>query len=233
MGLGDQLLAAGKAKLRHRETGEKIAIGDGDRVIWCPLYDHNPYLSRDPVDEWVIDYPGHRGYFTGKNPYVWNYDYRAEPAEVFLTDEELDFDYGDYVLVESNFKHGSSKAKQWARWQEVVDSVDYQFIQPSYGPGVLDGVTPRATTIRQAAALMKKAKAYLGPDGCLHHLAAAFQTPSVVVFGAFAPPEVTGYSYQNIFSAGATGEMKDSPEMRGLLEQIKPGDVARALEELL
>ena len=46
---------------------------------------------------------------------------------------------------------------------------------------------------RQALGVLKAAKLYVGPEGGMHHGAAAVSTPAVVLFGGFIPPQVTGY----------------------------------------
>lgn len=233
MGLGDQLLAAGKAKLLYRETGRPVSIGDGTNVLWCSWYDHNPYLSRKPNGNWVIDYPGHRGYYLSdtEERWLWNYAYRAEPAEIFFTEAEQAFtdQLDDFILIEPNLKGGASPAKRWRGWQELVNLVHAPFVQPAGGIR-LSGVDTVKTSLRQIACWMKAARAYVGPDGALHHLAAALGTPAVVIFGAFAPPEVTGYPCQTIFSAGMPwGDRQDTERSRAAMDSIKPLSVAEAL----
>lgn len=184
--------------------------------------------------EWVIDYAGHRGYQEGEEPerWHWNYNYRAEPAEIFWADDEVVVP-GDYVVIEPHIKGGASPAKQWPYYQAVVDALpEIEFRQPHYGRPTLRGVKPVSTNLRQAALLMAGARACLLPDGCLHHLAAAVGTPGVVIFGGFAPKEVLGYPIHRNFGDGALGFRKDRRESRAAMEAIRPEMVIEELKEI-
>lgn len=235
MGFGDQLLAAGQAKLIHRATGQKVAIGRRPKVSWSVFYENNPYLSENGRGcEWLIDYPGHRGYIIEKTAdrFIWNHDYKAEPAEIFFGPDEV-VTQGDYVVIESNVKGGASPGKSYPHFQSVVDLVDVEFRQPSYGLPTLRGVTPVQTTLRSVAMLIAGARAYVGPDGCLHHLAAALGKPAVVIFGGFAPPDVLGYDFHTNLGEGGMGYRFEHGFSRAAMGKIRPETVAEALRELL
>lgn len=238
MGFGDQLLAAGQAKLLHRKTGKKIAIGrPRDKVYWSAFYEHNPYLVRNPKGDfvWLENYPGHRGYFLRKDSekWYWNYDYRAEPAEIFWGKDEV-VTPGDYVVVEPHTKGGASPAKKWPYYQAVVDLMrDVEFRQPDYGLPILRNVKPIKTTLRQAALLIAGARAVLLPDGCLQHVSAAVGTPGVVIFGGFAPKEVLGYPIHTTLGDGAYGYREDCEASRDAMEKIRPETVAGALRAVI
>ncbi|WP_411829488.1 glycosyltransferase family 9 protein [Paraburkholderia aspalathi] len=61
-------------------------------------------------------------------------------------------------------------------------------------------------TFRQACALLARARAYLGPEGGLHHACAALRVPAVVIFGGYVSPSVTGYHHHiNLFSGSGLG----------------------------
>lgn len=135
-------MSAGRAKLRHRETGKRIAIGDGVNLRWVPFFQNNPYIVQpgEPLTgaEWIVDYPGHRPYInyyatkilaqqkpgrlTRRNRYgvrwVWDLDHRPEPAEFFLAqDEKSRFDVlragKSYVIIEPHVKAKAPPAKCW------------------------------------------------------------------------------------------------------------------------
>lgn len=237
MGFGDELLAAGQAKLLHRKTGKKIAIGRPNKVYWSVFYEHNPYLVSVPKGNciWLENYPGHRGYFSKKdaNRYWWNLDYRAEPAEIFFGPDEP-VTPGDYVVIECHNKAAASPGKRYPYWQRVVDLMPgIEFRQPVYGQPPLNGVKPIRTSLRSVAQLIAGARAYVGPDGCLHHLAAALGKPAVVVFGGFAPKEALGYSFHRNFGEGAMGYRNDCEYNREAMERIAPESLAEALREIL
>jgi ADP-heptose:LPS heptosyltransferase len=197
MGIGDQLLAAGRAKLLYKATQQPVAIGDGKNVIWCPLYDHNPYLSKEPCEHWIVDYPGHRPYLGDytKLKRNWIMDHRAEPCQIFWGPGE-EAKTGTYAVVEPNIKNGAPLAKQWPRerFQEVVNQTPITWIQFATGPP-LSGVNRVTTTLREAAQWIAGAQFVLTNEGAIHHIAAAFHTPAVVLFNSFIPPQVTGYEF--------------------------------------
>jgi ADP-heptose:LPS heptosyltransferase len=201
-----------------------------------PVLEHNPYILQRPESgcEWLKDYTGHRPYQSGETPeqWLWNYDYRAEPAEIFWGPDER-VEPGNYVVIEPHIKGGASPAKQWKHYQAVVDGLPaIEFRQPQYGRPILRGAKPVGTNLRQAALLLAGARAVLLPDGFLHHLAAAVGTPGVVIFGGFAPKEVMGYPIHTNLGEGAFGYRKDRRESRAAMEAITPEQVIRALKEI-
>lgn len=232
MGYGDSLLAAGQAKLKFRQWREPISIGDGQNVHWFDLFDEIPYLSREPA-RWLIDYPKCRGYFTEftDERITWNLDYRAEPAEIADDTRRESF-----VLIEPHTKAGSAPGKRWPfeRWQAVIDQLGCRFIQPDYGLRRLEGIEHERTSIRSVLGLMRRASLYVGSEGFLSHLAAATNTPAVVLFGSFSPPKVLGYDFHtNIAHGEATGLRKATPDaMRGILETTVD-EVVQAVEDSL
>lgn len=230
MGLGDYLLAAGQAKLLHRRTGRKVSVGNGKKVDWFPLYERIPYLSREPA-EWLVDYQGHRQYIAQLDDerYTWNLEYKAEPAEL-----EIKWKHGDYIVIEPNIKDGAPPGKQWHGFQEVVNRLDVPFVQPSYGQPLLRGVSPAKTMIQDIPELIANARCCLLPDGFLHHVAAATETPSVVIWGGFAPPEVLGYEFhENVSYGPALGHRKATKEVMEAMKNITVDQVIERLERLL
>jgi ADP-heptose:LPS heptosyltransferase len=62
---------------------------------------------------------------------------------------------------------------------------------------MLEGVEFIETpTLRHAAAIVARARAVVVPEGGLHHTAAVFNVPAVVIYGGFISPAVTGYAGQ-------------------------------------
>ena len=234
MGLGDDLLAAGQAKL----LGRTVKIGDGN-TVWRgnPLFDYIPYLSPD-ADEWFIDYGGNRGYIKtidrkrervlvdGKCVKVkmsdkirYNMDYRAEPAIIELEPIE-----NDYVIIEPHTKPGAPPGKQWNHFDKVKDcGIRFlQFNSDSFGCEHMN------TTIVEAARWMAGSRGYFGPEGFLSHLAAAFGKPAVVLFGAYTPPQVTGYDFHTNISRDVPEELGHQQKF-GAMDTITPEEVLEAL----
>jgi len=221
MGYGDQLLASGQAKLLHRKTGKKVQIiGKHGRREWMPLYNNVPYLGKGIR---LYDYGGNRAYYkkNEQGRVIFNYDYKAEPATVIA-----DAINTDYIIIEPNIKPGAPPAKKWHWYQEVVDAFPAEYLQ--FNKQSLKGVDTVKTDLKQAAAYMKGARAYIGTEGFLHHLAAAVGTPAVVVIGAYSPAEVIGYANHINITVDDPDELGHR-KRSGAMERIKPDTVIEAL----
>lgn len=191
-----------------------LVIGRSNTPQWpAEIFDHNPKIARDVrlrKVQVLRNGPGMRPYIVGKTDarWVWRMGTVKTPGEMFLTATERAFaePYRGAVLIEPHTKVADgNKAWIWERWQEVVDRSGVRFVQ--VGPHEtkwLRGVEQVPTTFRLAAAVLSVAKAYVGPEGALHHAAAAFGVPAIVLWSEFISPDVTGYASQrNIRHAGA------------------------------
>jgi len=100
---------------------------------------------------------------------------------------------------------------------------------------ILPGVEGVATTFRQAAAIMSVASGFVGTEGALHHAAAAFGTPAVVLWSEFVSPEFTGYETQkNVrHASGACGSRVPCVGCKLSMEQISVEEVVQSLAEVL
>lgn len=226
MGYGDELMGSGIAR-GAAARGKRIAFGDTHRIYWRHPHAHeifqgNPNVAppgseRTSDIEWVRHYSGHRLYARpGGGRWIWDYNFRAIPGEVFLTPEERAFAArlpAGLVLIEPKVKP-SAPNKQWPhqRYAQLAFELvkrGYRVAQPfsaSVRPlskGVL--VLP-PTTFRQALAILERCILYVGPEGGLHHGAAAVGLPAVVIFGGFISPKLTGYSsHVNLAEGEACG----------------------------
>ena len=235
MGLGDFVLAAGQAKLIHQETGKRVAIGNGNDIQQHDLYGYVPYLCNPKKYrggfEWILDWVGHRDYISHKDRdedgtkiLRFNYKYKAEPAII-----DVEPFPNDYIIIEPNVKPAAPPGKQWHHYQQVVDAFPGEkFLQ--FNLPTLSGVEAVKTSVLEAAQWMAGCRAYVGTEGFLHHLAAAFGKPAVVLFGAYAPPEVLGYDFhKNITEPDETelGHFRRT----GAMDRIPPGRVIDAMRE--
>lgn len=225
MGLGDNLMATGMAR-GAAARGKRIAFGDGLRIIWDKhspaIFRDNPNVARPGTDrrapgvEWIRFHTGHRVYNRKVGDrWIWNYDFKPAPGELFFSAAERAFATrfpAGFVLIEPNVPQFKSAApnKTWAlaRYQEVANRLGaqgYMVKQFHYAGGErlvgVEGIT--APTFRHALAVMARARLYVGPEGGLHHGAAAVGIRGVVLFGAFVPPEVTGYDTHINLTGGA------------------------------
>jgi hypothetical protein len=223
MGLGDEILAAGQAKL----LGRPVKIGDGEKHIRNPLYDYIPYISMD--GEWFIDHGGNRGYFheckalPDGERLIFNMDYKAEPAQIDLTPVE-----NEYIIIEPNIKPSAPPGKKWPYYDVVVDRCDYPFLQFNSNSLGVDHIN---TSVVDAARWIAGCKCYIGTEGFLHHLAAAFNKPAVVLFGAFSHPEVTGYDFHTNIWRDVPKELGHRNMKGTAMETITPEEVIEALHD--
>lgn len=224
MGFGDELMGAGLAKGAFR-SGRLTALGDGHKIIWhrnaYEIFKGNPNVAPPgyertgkPLD-WIIHYPGKRAYCRlDRGKWTWNPGFKAIAGELFLTDEEREWaaSYGDAdVIIEPNVKQRAPN-KQWPveRYQSVANrlaKLGMDVAQFDTGPNKLNGVRLiRTPSFRHACAALERSMLYIGPEGGLHHAAAALGVRAVVIFGGFISPQVTGYdTHNNLFTGTDLG----------------------------
>ena len=232
-----------------KSRGTRIAFGDGRHIIWAQhaheIYTNNPNVAR-PGDErasdleWIRFHPGHRVYNridSNKRHWVWNNKFRAQPGEIFLSSNEQRFAEAvnpGFILIEPNVPMHKLCAvnKTWAlqNYQAVVDALverGHRVVQLEYF-GMrwrLDRVQLVATpTIRSALAVLSRAVLYVGPEGGMHHAAAAFDLPAVVLFGGFASPHVLGYQWHINLTGGveACGSLRQCEHCANAMKAIRP-----------
>lgn len=257
MGYGDNLMATGLAR-GAKARGKRIAFGDGSSIIWdqhsAAIFQGNPNIAAPGSEgssdlEWIPFYKGNRIYNKHdhlRDRWLWNYSFRPTPGEVFFTEKELNFAklYGKgFVVIEPlvpDFK-GCAPNKSWPlnRYVNVVQMLrarGYKVVQFSYRNKAISGAEGIFTpTFRHALAVLRNARLYIGPEGGLHHGAAAVGIPAVVIFGGFIPPQVTGYDFHRNLTGGARacGSLSKCEHCKQALENIRSKEVYRAAKEIL
>lgn len=258
MGIGDNLLASGMAR-GAAKRGKRIAFGNGRKIIWDQysemIFRGNPNIAPPGEEqrgrvEWIPFYKGHRIYNEqGPGKWVWNYEFRPVPGEVFLSPHEKQFAAGfgkGFVVVEPNVPAWKSVApnKQWPveRYDQVADrlrAAGYGVVQFAHEKGrghSIAGARRIATPdFRYALAVLERSVLYIGAEGGLHHGAAAMGKPAVVLFGGFIPHQVTGYDTHTNLTGGAEacGSLKACAHCRAAMESITVDEVfAAALAHL-
>jgi hypothetical protein len=257
MGLGDQLIGTGLAR-GARARGKRIAFGDGKRIAWYynseTIFRGNPNIAAPGSEhgrrdlEWIPFYKGSRLYNRHdrvKNRWIWNMDFRCKPGELFFSeDEKAKGDaYGtDFIVIEPTVPSQKSCApnKDWGRenYQAVADrlrSEGGRLVQLVHGGSgrPLNGVQPIATSsFRDALAVLANASLYIGPEGGLHHGAAAVGIAAVVLFGGFIPPAVTGYDTHINLTGGADacGNINPCSHCRAAMKAISVNEVFSAAQ---
>lgn len=258
MGLGDNLMASGFAK-GAKARGKRIAFGDRHRVIWDHHSDlilrGNPNVVR-PSDprmfdwEWIPFHRGNRLYnVAGKDRWIWNYEFRPIPGEVFLTEEEKAFSWytgtAGYIVIEPNVPAFKTVAanKRWnfARFEEVarqLKGAGFDVVQLLYRGA--DNRLSAARHIhtpdfRRALSVLSRASLVITHEGGMHHGAAAMGKPAVVLYGGFIPPQVTGYEGHINLTGGAEacGLWKTCKHCRDAMERISIDEVVASAMKLM
>lgn len=238
-----------------RDRGRRIAFGDGDSIKWHPhareVFRNNPNVA-PPGDEgasdleWIAHYAGRRLYNAIEQPkdrWLWNMDFRPTPGEMFFDAEEVAFGekHGSgFIVIEPNLPYFKSIAinKQWApqKYEKIAynlfrDGRDVrQFVYPGIRNRLRVARHVKTPSFRHALAVLARAALYIGPEGGMHHGAAAVGVPAVVIFGGCCSPQVTGYPNHTNLTGGAEacGMKVRCRHCRDAMERISVGEVWNA-----
>jgi len=257
VGLGDQLLGSGMAR-GAASRGRKVAFGDRKKIIWdknsLEIFRGNPNIARPGAErdanvQWVEFYKGHRLYNRqDRDRWIWNMEFTPTPGEVFFDRTEIKNGrrYGEhFVLIEPGVPVWKSAAanKDWGRanYQKVAERLrkeGFRVAQFRFDRGAepLTGVDVfRTLNFRDALAIMSHAALYIGPEGGLHHGAAAVGINAVVLFGGFIPPSVTGYANHANLTGGAEacGSLRPCKHCKDAMARIGVDEVLSAANERL
>lgn len=219
MGWGDELMGSGLARAAAAR-GKRAAFGDGRQIRWSEearqIYWLNPDVASPgeegaPDLEWIRYYKGHRIYGTHQSGiWTWNRAWSAIPGRVVFSEEEIEKAQrfpADAVLIEPSVKAVyPNKAWPVENFVDVARRLrnrGHRVVQFDHGSRVIDGIqTIRTNSFRDAIAMMRRATLYIGPEGGLHHGAAAIDAKAVVIFGGYIHPRTTGYAtHINFFGA--------------------------------
>lgn len=246
-GYGDELMATSLVR-GAAARGKRIALGDGRRILWGPysaeIFKNNPNVAppgseRAKDVEWLQYYKGRRIYNVGRGDHwVWNYDFKPKPGEIFLDPEEIEFAQTvepGFIVIEPNvpWKKAQATNKDWgfARYQAVADRLmqaGHVVAQFAVGRDRLSAARTITTpSFRHSMAVLQRAALVICPEGGLHHAAAAMGTPAIVLFGGFIPPEATGYAMHTNLTGGAKacGKIAPCAHCRAAMDAITVDDV--------
>lgn len=174
--------------------------------------------------------------------YIWNTAYKASPAEIVFTDAELELvdswqQRGPFVVVEPFIKESAPTSKQFPieKMKEIVKTLSEEVsvfqISPMNRPSLYDGIARiNARSFRETLAYMRASSLYIGPEGGLHHGAAAVGTRAVVLFGGYIPPSVTGYDFHINLTGGTSrfcGVKHNCRHCASAFSNIRPADVIK------
>lgn len=146
--------------------------------------------------------------------YVFALDYRATPAPIVLTEQEQviaqKWSQRKFVLIEPTIKKGASPSKRWpferyaAVAQALSEEIEVFQVGARGSPRIEHARRLETSSFRGVLPYLKAARLYIGPEGGLHHAAAAMGARAVVLFGGYTPPAVTGYDFHVNLTGGAT-----------------------------
>lgn len=265
MGYGDEIIASGMAKgakARGKRIafgdGNKIDWHPfAHQIFWGNPNVAPPGSERDPDIEWIANYRGSRPYNRNANNTHWEYvpGMVKTPGEIFFKPEETEWAARQalrlnkrFVLIEPSVPHFKRMGinKQWpVKYYRTLAKVlresgyePIQFVyQPPFGPSQDLPETTHFNTpsFRHSLALMKLAQFYVGPEGGMHHGAAAVGTPAVVIFGGYISPDITGYPHHyNHFTGGkACGKFEPCEHCATALASITVDQVFESCTQLM
>lgn len=260
MGAGDDIIATGLAR-GLKEKGKRAAFGDGRKILWGPfseaMFAHNPNIARPGSEgakdlEWIAHYKGARKYNKLVNgAWTWNYDFKVTPGEFFFSDGEkrsaeyLRESLNGFVVVEPNVEWHKSVAgnKDWGedKYRELTKKLQshgapiVQFIHKNSKRRLRGVTTIECHSFREAIAMLAMARLYVGPEGGMHHAAAAVGIKAVVIMGGFIPPAVIGYDDHINLTGGATacGSIKPCQHCQEAMKNISVDSVYSSAMGLL
>jgi len=248
MGWGDELMAAGEVQAKAAGRNIKVAIKDvSGNVRWHDAWENHPLIARpgEAYQDSITNGPGARTYTNGVHAgrWVWR-RYTPIPADIYFSEKEKKFADSiepGHVVIEPNLKVKSASVNRdwgWDKWQALVNrmpKVKWMQLGPA-GTATLHRVKFIQTdTPRLMAAALSKAKAFVGPEGGLHHTAAALRVPGVVIHGHFNSARVTGYPGMVHLSTEelGCGSQFFCQACRDAMDAITPEMVAGHLREIL
>lgn len=249
MGIGDEIMVSGEVRARAGTTARRFAIlNRQDEHRFHEVWERNPRIAKpgEPHDEKLKICGHHR-------PYIERYDatrffwreYAPPRGEFYFNEPEKEFGRrsAGRVILEPHIKPGASVNKDWGwmRWNSLARLLLQRGMRVTQlGPPhtrLLVGAELVVTaTFRQAAAVVAGARVVVGPDGALHHAAAALGIPAVVIRGGFIGPRVTGYAGQVNFFAGdelGCGMRLPCEHCAQAMAAITPEQVLHELEAIL
>lgn len=261
MGLGDEIMAAGHAMSAHAlEPYRRVAICDtANRPRRHELWEGNPVIAtpddvaRGEDVQRIQNANGCRPYvrypFTVQGGALFTkWRARDYPGRIYLTEAELapgvalSVELGRFVIIEPCLKRNANRNKQWVfnRYAAVVAArPDLAFVQLMHpDSNALPGaIQVRTGSFREACGILAAAAAYVGPEGGLHHAAAALGVRGVVIFGGYISPQTTGYPLHiNLADEGPAspcGRWTLCAHCREAMDRITVPKVLEALESLV
>lgn len=248
MGIGDEVMVTGIVREMYARDRRKVRIVYEKGNRWSEIWDNNPKIARmEERGDFQILRPRTnylRPYCAEKTERQWRWkEYRPPVGEINLARHERAFGelHAGAIVLAQHVKRGASTNKQWGRdrWERlaILLAGSGRLIQMGEEqPAPLAGVEFVRTTIRQAAGVISRARLVVCSEGATHHIAAALGAPTIVIFGGYISPRVTGYEGQVSFFRGedlGCGMRVPCEHCAEAMAAITPEEVAAAARRML
>lgn len=259
MGYGDEIIGTGLAR-GAKARGKRIAFGDGKKIDWggwCEeMFRNNPNIAKPGSEgqsdlEWINHCKGARLYNSldrVNRRWIWNYDFKVKPGQFYFNQNEKDFASSfakNFIVIEPNVPWQKEVAsnKDWGEqnYRTVASALKksgYRMIQFKHKNSrriLSEAQIVETVFFREVIAALSRASLYIGPEGGMHHAAAAVGVSAVVLFGGFIPPEVMGYDNHTCLTGGvkACGNVKPCKHCHDAMNSITAQQVIDAAERYL
>ncbi len=252
----------GKMKIAF---GEHDHVKGSIRAYWSEVFRHSPVIV-DPNEGWgsavalIQEYPGKRVSIDPKRSvtdaegnvirFAFNEDFHAPRGTVLFSTPEIiawsAWHGPSDVIIEPSIKGAYAPNKAWPfdRWERIAASlIDAghrvtQFIYDGTKRLGTPGIDYSSTrSFREACFALSQASLFIGTDGGLHHAAAAFNVPAIVLWSHYSSPDIFGYDYQHNVrrtdGPGCGNVVERCDECQAAMEAIKADHVSTMALEVL
>ena len=253
--------------LRERNPKAKFIIGDEKRSYWNEVFDNNPYIIRASEIEnyekvvWIKNYEGNRPYrnygkHLPKDNYNWKKSFKPKKGEFFFSKAEIGFakqvisaikkkiGQRKIIFIEPHVKKRlGSENRDWGfeKWQKIVFELNslFDFIQITYGDRkpIKGCININDVNFRTSAAILSMCDLFIGPEGGMHHAAAATGRVGIVIFGGHISPSITGYNFhRNLYvkhTMSPCGNKLICQHCKHCLNKIKTEEVISEVKKII
>lgn len=223
--------------LRKKYPGYKIVV----ETPKPELFINNPYADWVTVKHFrttkkfikpkYVVYPETRISFIAQiMKYIGSTEYYL--PELYLSEEEISkskarFNFPYVVIAPSGKTKFSANRKEWGfnNFQKVRDSFpNIAFIQIgiSSEPLLTNVTDARELSLRETAAVLKNSLFFLGLEGGFMHMNKSVGKTSVIIFGGYILPEISGYKDDlNMYTSTDCSPCFTSEEKQSPCENMK------------
>lgn len=224
MAYGDAIMATSLVRGLHAQ-GNLAAFGDGKIIKWTgyceDVFQNNPNIARPGAEGqsnlvWFPHYKKNLTYcrYDGNaRKYIWNYDFKVEPGEVFFAERALP-PADRFIVIEPNvaWQRSVHCNKDWGevRYEQLAKALmeaGYLIVQCIHGNSkrkIAGAYRMSTSSFHQAIGIMSQASLIIAPEGANHHAAAAVGVPAIVLWGGWSPPQTMGYDNHINLTGGVT-----------------------------